>query len=336
MQRRLKRRRRQKLQRRFILIVPVLLVVLLVLPIGLRQRKAGEASPVATVAVVQTPEPTVAPAATQIPEPAASPEVLQAIAPAQEPGEWATPCVSEYDYQYVDDMRSIYIDRVEQDGVVWYAVDVQIRNADQFQTLLSGGGYGAHDDLLSSMASSCGAVLAINGDYYGAHEYGVIIRNGVLYRTEKTTRNMLIVDQNGDFTVRAERSDEDPKQLGEQLVSEGVRQTFEFGPELIRNGEPVEFNPDFDVISTRSNRLEPRTAIGQIGPLHYVIIVADGRQDASRGLSLQELQQLFVYYGAQTAMNLDGGGSSGLWFQGQLINSPSGGEERAISDIIWF
>ena len=113
MQRRLKKRRRQKLQRRFILIVPVLLVVLLVLPIGLRQRKAGEASPVATVAVVQTTEPTVAPAATQIPEPAASPEVRQAMAPAQESGEWATPCVSEYDYQYVDDMRSIYIDRVE-------------------------------------------------------------------------------------------------------------------------------------------------------------------------------------------------------------------------------
>ena len=85
------------------------------------------------------------------------------------------------------------------------------------------------------------------------------------------------------------------------------------------------------------DRLEPRTAIGQIGPLHYIIIVVDGRQEGySEGISLQNLQQLFVAYGAGTAMNLDGGGSTELWFQGQILNRPSGGKERRVSDIICF
>ena len=93
----------------------------------------------------------------------------------------------------------------------------------------------------------------------------------------------------------------------------------------------------FDVISTRESRREPRMAIGMVSPLHYLIIVADGRQPGySEGLSLQTLQKLFVRYGVQTAINLDGGGSTEMWFQGEILNSPAGGYERKLSDIIWF
>ena len=53
-------------------------------------------------------------------------------------------------------------------------------------------------------------------------------------------------------------------------------------------------------------------------------------------MSLQALQQMFVRYGAQTAINLDGGGSTEMWFQGQVISSPSGGKERYVSDMIWW
>ena len=97
------------------------------------------------------------------------------------------------------------------------------------------------------------------------------------------------------------------------------------------------YSSAFNVISTNNSRREPRTAIGQIDTLHYIVIVADGRQDGySIGMTLPELQSLFVQYGAQTAMNLDGGGSTELWFKGQIINRPSGGRERDMSDIIFF
>lgn len=133
-----------------------------------------------------------------------------------------------------------------------------------------------------------------------------------------------------------ERSTEDPVALGNELVKANTWQTFEFGPELIRNGQAVEFSPEFDLISTAPTRREPRTAIGQIAPLHYVVIVADGRQSGySKGMTLIELQHLFLRYGAQMAINLDGGLSE-MWFNGSIVNRPSQGSERRLSDILYF
>ena len=270
-------------------------------------------------------------AAPATPTPAPTPTPVPTLRP------WSQPCVAEYDYQYEDATRYIHIDRVEENGTTYFVADVQLQSASQFGTWFAGDTYGGRDEPLSSMARKAGAVFAVNADNYNAHEYGVIIRDGVLYRTRETTRNMLIVDQNGDFTVRTDRADDDPEAVGAELVAQGVLHTFEFGPELVRDGVAVEFDPGFNVISTRDTRLEPRTAIGQIGPLHYVVIVADGRQDGySRGLSLQELQQLVGRDGAQTAMNLDGGGTTEMWLCGEIINRPSGGQERSMSDIIWF
>ena len=81
---------------------------------------------------------------------------------------------------------------------------------------------------------------------------------------------------------------------------------------------------------------EPRTAIGQLGPLHYLILVVDGRQDASQGMLFSELQDTFVSYGVISAYNLDGGGSSTLYYNGEVINSPCVEGERKVSDIIFF
>lgn len=113
--------------------------------------------------------------------------------------------------------------------------------------------------------------------------------------------------------------------------------TFEFGPILVQDGAAVSFPKSFDVISTRDSRREPRTGIGMIDPLHYVLIVVDGRQPGySDGISLQSLQALFVSLGATNAINLDGGGSTEMWFQGVILNEPAGGTERELSDCIYF
>jgi exopolysaccharide biosynthesis protein len=243
------------------------------------------------------------------------------------------PCIAApYGWQYQDDTRSIVINKVSENKITYYIADVQLTDAAGFRTSSTG-------NLLpvSELASQANAILAINGDDFGTHKYGVIIRNGKLLRTHDTTRNLLVVDAQGDMSVKVDRKNEDYKSLGRQLINDGALQTFEFGPELTRDGQLVAFSSSFDVISTSASRLEPRTAIGQIGPLHYILIVVDGRQDGySVGISLQDLQQLFIRYGAKTAMNLDGGGSSEMWFQGEILNQPSGGQERYVSDIIYF
>ncbi|NLD51474.1 MAG: phosphodiester glycosidase family protein [Clostridiales bacterium] len=251
---------------------------------------------------------------------------------------WAAPCVpAPYDHAYQSDTLSVAIKRYERDGIVYWVADVQVKDAKQLKAGLSSDKPNGREEQMEAIASRNGAVIAINGDYYGAHKYGTIIRNGQLIRSTRTTRNMLIVDQFGDMSVRVDRDQDKVPQLGNDLAAQGVWQTFEFGPELVRDGQAVTFSPKFDVISTRDTRREPRTALGQIGPLHYIIVVADGRQDGySKGMTLPELQQVFIEHGAVTAMNLDGGGSTELWFQGNVISHPFGGGKRTISDIVFF
>lgn len=246
---------------------------------------------------------------------------------------WDSPSIpAPYGWTYQDDARSIAINKVTDNNITYFVADVQLTGVTDFRT-----GYSDVLMPVSALATDANAVLAINGDDFATHKYGVIIRNGKLLRTLATTRNMLSLDANGDMAVKVGRQGEDAAALGRKLIDEGVWQTFEFGPELIHNGKAVDFSPAFDVISTRQTRVEPRTAIGQVGPLHYLLIVVDGRQEGySVGISLQSLQQLLLQYGVQTAMNLDGGGSTEMWFQGQILNLPSGGEERCVSDIIYF
>ncbi|MBM9832545.1 phosphodiester glycosidase family protein, partial [Enterococcus faecalis] len=120
-----------------------------------------------------------------------------------------------------------------------------------------------------------------------------------------------------------------------------VVNTFAFGPTLISNGE-IAVSASEEVGRAMSDN--PRTAIGIIeeddGSLHYIIIVSDGRTDASAGLTLYELAKLMQSYGATTAYNLDGGGSSTMYFNGKIINNPTTHgntmKERAVSDIVYI
>ena len=90
----------------------------------------------------------------------------------------------------------------------------------------------------------------------------------------------------------------------------------------------------------RSMTSNPRTAIGQIGSLHYAFVVTDGRTEESAGLSLVQLADLMLDIGCETAYNLDGGGSSTMVFQGEVVNNPTTNgrtiTEREVSDIVYI
>ena len=109
-----------------------------------------------------------------------------------------------------------------------------------------------------------------------------------------------------------------------------------FGPSLVENGEiTVDTNSEVG----QSMASNPRTAIGIIDENHYIIVVSDGRTSESEGLSLYQLAEVMKSYGVKTAYNLDGGGSSTLYFNGQVINKPTTNgtiSERAVSDIVYI
>ena len=109
-----------------------------------------------------------------------------------------------------------------------------------------------------------------------------------------------------------------------------------FGPSLVENGQ-ITVSSSSEVGQAMSSN--PRTAIGIIDENHYIIVVSDGRTSESAGLSLYQLAEVMQSYGVQTAYNLDGGGSSTLYFNGQVINKPTTNgniSERSVSDIVYF
>ena len=227
----------------------------------------------------------------------------------------------------------------------YFICDIQVKSGDVLTTAFFNPNNMKRTGVLEQIAQNNQAVLAVNCDFCGDHDSGVIIRNGQLYRAEKTYKlDMLMIDGDGNFSLHnGSRTQDDVKALGQQLLSQGIRHTIEFGPALVKDGQAVPFTTKADtdnkyVISTRSTQLESRTAIGQISPNHYVIIVADGTRSSNDkwdGYSLQELQQMFLDCGAQTAINLDGGGSTKLYFYGQILNKPTS-PTRQVSDALIF
>ena len=174
-------------------------------------------------------------------------------------------------------------------------------------------------------------VSAINGDYYGAQESGYVIRNGVAYRETSDGEDILVLYADGSMKVL----DSDDVTV-QELLDQGVWQAWSFGPGLLSDGE-VTVGENTEV--SRAMNSNPRTAIGQIDDNHYVFVVSDGRTDESKGLSLYELAEFMESLGCRTAYNLDGGGSSTMYFNGSVINNPTTNgriRERAVSDIVYI
>lgn len=235
---------------------------------------------------------------------------------------------------YSDDEKTITVYEYTENSTQIYVADVTVTSADALRTALANDTYGRNITATTSdIASDAGAVLAINGDYYGSQESGYVIRNGVLYRdTSAGDQEDLVIYADGSFGIINEED-----VTAQELLDNGAQQVLSFGPALVENGE-IAVTTDEEVGKAKASN--PRTAIGVIDDLHYVLVVADGRTSASQGLTLYELAEFMQSLGVSTAYNLDGGGSSTMVFQGEVINNPTTNgrtiTERKVSDIVYF
>lgn len=145
------------------------------------------------------------------------------------------------------------------------------------------------------------------GHMTGGEPWGIVMSEGeVLWGTPMyyswdtigiTYDNKLVV---GKMTVQ-------------EAVDMGVRDAVKFGPILIVNGEPVEALGD-------GSGLNPRTAIGQRADGAMLLLTIDGRQSNSLGASLADVRDVMLDFGAVNAANLDGGSSTSMIYNGEMIN----------------
>jgi hypothetical protein len=235
--------------------------------------------------------------------------------------------------EYSDSKTSITLKRYRAYDSDIYVADITVSDASALKTALANNTYGRNiTDTTSDMADENNAVLAINGDYYGARQSGYVIRNSKLYRNTSGDRDALVIQKNGEFKFVLES-----ETSAEQLLQDGALQVFSFGPVLLNNSE-ISVGENEEVgMAMASN---PRTAVGYLGNNHYVFVVSDGRTSESAGLSLYELASFMKEIGVVDAYNLDGGGSSTMVFKGEIINNPTtnghSNQERAVSDIIYI
>ena len=240
------------------------------------------------------------------------------------------------DSSYKDDNISINLSETTVNNTQVYVADVTVSSSNYLKTAFAQNSFGTNVTAKTSVtAADNNAILAVNGDYYGANSTGYVIRNGVIYRDtvrENSNNGDLAIYKDGSFKIIYE-----DQISAEQLVNDGVVNLLAFGPALVENGE-ITVNANTEV--GQAMALNPRTAIGIIDENHYIIVVSDGRTSESEGLSLYQLAEVMKSYGAKTAYNLDGGGSSTLYFNGQVINKPTTGgnkiSERAVSDIVYI
>lgn len=235
--------------------------------------------------------------------------------------------------EYSSDNLSIIIYKFIENNTTVYTADVKVNSMANFKTAFAENSYGSNiTEKTSSIAKEVQAILAINGDFYGAQEKGYVIRNGEAYRdTSNYDEDILVLYQDGNMeVVQAEDFSV------EELIERGAWQSWSFGPTIVEDGK-IRVSQNEEVGKAMASN--PRTAIAMVEKGHYIFIVSDGRTEESEGLSLYQLAEIIEKLGAKTAYNLDGGGSSTMVFKDELINKPTTNgniNERKVSDIIYL
>ncbi|UYG17456.1 phosphodiester glycosidase family protein [Brachybacterium huguangmaarense] len=221
------------------------------------------------------------------------------------------------------------------EALAWYAADIQVTDATVIRSAFANDEFGQSIiEKPSAMAAAHDAVLAINGDYYGFRDTGIEIRNGVSYRDEPARTGMAFY-RDGSIRIYDETTTD-----ADTLLAAGVWNTLSFGPAVLVDGAVPDGVEDVEIDTNIGNHSiqgkQPRTAVGVIDDNHLVFLVVDGRSEGySAGATLPELGQILLSLGCTGGYNLDGGGSSVMIFDGDIVNQPSNGGERGTSDILY-
>ena len=306
---------------------------------SVQETAVPTAQPTAAPTATATPEPTaeiVQEQASATPEPTATPTPEPTPEPTPDPvGYFGTKFADKFtDGEVVRDggtYRSanvnVSVTKQRVKGANVFIADIYVRDISCLQSAFGKDTFGkGYADWPWTIAERKGAIVTINGDFYGTRDNGVVIRNGVLYRDDKSlSRDVCVIYWDGTMECFG------PKEFNTELEMErGAYQAWNFGPSLLdANGQPkTEFNA-----SKKVHEVNPRAAIGYQEPGHYYMVVADGRTSYSVGLSLNSLSNLFAELGCKAAYNLDGGQTAVMVCGSEVINNQAG-DGRQCSDFV--
>ncbi len=208
---------------------------------------------------------------------------------------------------------------------------IKIASPTQLRTVSVRGFDQKHRAKVAVMARRTNAVVAIDGDFFGARADTYVLRQGILYRDKVApNQDILLIDEDGDFHVVMAADDPASKDLT-TVDGKKVINAFSFGPALIVDNVPVMLETSSPAMSSPYDRAQ-RMCIAQTGPLEYLVVCV-----RDYGLTLQQMVTLVddLTDNVEVAYMMDGGESSQMVFMGYLINKPDR-NARDVTDIIYF
>ncbi len=231
---------------------------------------------------------------------------------------------------YDDGSLSVRIEKdIAFDTNVYY-VYVTVTDPGQLRTALSAPYPSKQWTTAATIAKRNNAVLAINGDFFSYHQTGYVVREGKeLRKAPVSSRDTLIIDENGDLTIIDHSSNKSIEEFPRE-----IRQAFCFGPGLIIDGEIAQFKYAEKTSCGYPTKAQ-RMIFCQLEPLSYLFFATEGPEQNQPGLTIPECVSLLKDLGIRQAYNLDGGNSTSVVLCGTKINAV-GAKVRDIGDIIYF
>ena len=220
------------------------------------------------------------------------------------------------------------------DNCVYTVAEVKIAHPSQFRRFLAGGEFGSDKQYFTTeMAASVNAVLASSGDFYGYRKYGAVVYQGQLRRFEGRNVDTCHINDDGDllFTYRNQlKTEEDAKKFVED---NNVRFSLAFGPVLVDGGK---IKVPGNYILGEVNGTYSRAAICQWDKLHYLIVNTSQEQSYIKRHKVRFFAEFIKDLGCNTAYALDGGQTTAIVMNDELVTLPDYKTQRKISDIIYF
>lgn len=235
---------------------------------------------------------------------------------------------------YLDDSILAVTWQEIHDGSVYTFSEVKVSHPSQFRRHLAGGVYGSDMQYLTTeMAASVNAVVASAGDFYRFRDFGAVVYEGEAKRVEGTYAETCYIDSNGDmhFTYGGDVLTVEDVQA---FVDEkDIQFSLAFGPILVDNYQLVE-HTWYGV--GEINEGYARAALCQMDELHYIVVAANTTGVYQDIPTVATFAKNIAATGCRMAYCLDGGQTATIVMNDELMNRPVYGQQRKISDIIYF